>query len=135
MKKLIIALCVVILSAGIVEARPHHGPHHGSWGGPTYHFAPHHHHGSHVAAGLAIGLIGGSILNYAFNQPQTRTVTTTYAPVVVTPPIVNSQIISSPTVVTETQPCYTTTNLVTGQNTTHCNSIITSSPVVTQITN
>lgn len=129
MRKLITALCIVALSATVVQARPHGGfHHHDGRGGPTYHFAPrHHHHGRDVAAGLAIGLIGGSILNAAFAQP--RTVTTTYSPVTYTPavtyaPAVVSAPVVAPVAVSTTSPCYTTTNIVTGATTTNCSSTI-----------
>ncbi len=131
MKKIITALCIVALSATVVQARPHGGfHHHGGWGGPAYHFAPrhHHHHGRDVAAGLAIGLIGGSILNAAFSQPRTIT-TTTYSPVSYTPavtyaPAVVSAPVVAPVAVSTSSPCYTTTNIVTGATTTNCSSTI-----------
>ena len=132
MRKLLLVLCALMLCFSTAEARSHGGHHHsGHFGGPTYHFAPkhHHHHGSNAAAGLAVGLIGGAILNTVLSQP--RVVTTTayssmaYAPVVTSPSVVSTT--------TTTSPCYTTSNIVTGATATHCSStIITGNPTVSQ---
>ena len=133
MKKLLFFVCALMLSVSTVaEARPHHFHRHGGhWGGPVYHYAPRHHHGGNVAAGLAVGLIGGAILNSVFSQPRVVTTTAyspvTYAPVVPTPTIVS-------TTTTATTPCYTTSNIVTGATTTHCSStIITGNPMTSQL--
>lgn len=137
MKKFITLLCIATLMASTAEAR-HSGGHHHVGSNHGYYTIPHKHHHGNAVAGFVAGLIGGSILNYAINQPQSRTITTTYAPIsytpaVVTAPVINTQVVSSSTVVTNTQPCYTTTNIVTGQSITQCSSIISSAPVVTQI--
>ncbi len=140
MKKFIIILCAATLFATQVEARHFGGHHHKAWGGPTIHSHSHHHRGDAIA-GFVTGLIGGTLLNAAFNQPSSTTLTTSYTPVVYTNPVVTTPaIVTTPTVVSTpvaqvvpvtmtTQPCYTTTNLVTGAISTHCSSTIISSQV------
>ena len=133
MKKFIAILCMATLISTTAEAR-HFGGHHHIGGDFGHHTLSHKHHHGNTVAGFVAGLIGGTILNYAINQPRTQTVTTSYSPTVVSSPVVNTQVLSTPTVVTQSNPCYTTTNLVTGQTTTQCPSIITSAPTITQIT-
>lgn len=135
MRKFIVTLCCVLMSASLVEARPMHGGH----GAPHHHPAPvvvshrHHHHHGDAVAGFFAGLIGGTILNYAVNTPASVT-TTTYAPISYVPTTVVSPVVATPAVVsTTTQPCYTSSNIVTGATVTNCPSIITSSPIVTQM--
>jgi len=133
MKKLLFILCALMLCVSTAEARPHGGP--GHHGGPAFHYAPkHHHHGGNVAAGLAIGIIGGSILNAVFSQPRVVT-TTAYSPVVTSPALVSAPtVVGTTTVATSSSPCYTTSNIVTGATTTHCSStVITSNPVTSQV--
>ena len=141
MKKLLIVLCVLMLSISNAEARSHGWHHGGHWRGPSYHFAPHHHHhhGRDVATGLAIGLIGGTILNNVLSQPRVVS-TTAYSPVVYTPAATVPTVVSTPhivsmtTVATTSSPCYTTSNIVTGATTTQCSStIVTGLPVTTQM--
>lgn len=133
MKKFIAVLCMAMLAVSVAEARPHGGPH--GFGRPHGHHSfvvPHHHHHHNATAGFFAGLIGGTILNAAF-APR---VTTTYSPVtyaapavVATPAVAVAPVAVPAPVVTTTQPCYTTTNIVTGATTTSCSSTIISSPI------
>ena len=141
MKKLLIILCALMLSVNPAKARSH-GGHHGGHA-PRHHIsAPikhHHHHGDNAAVGFVAGLIGGSILNYALNSPSTRTYTTTtsYSPMVVSSPIVSVPSVgySTANVITTSttaQPCYTSSNLVTGASVSTCAGAIMAAPVITQ---
>ena len=143
MKKFIVILCAATLFATQVEARHSGGHHHRGWSAPSYHSHSHHHKGDAIA-GFVTGLIGGTLLNAAFNHPSSTTVTTSYTPVIYSNPVVTSPaIVTTPAVVatpitqvvpvtTTTQPCYTTTNLVTGAISTHCSSTIISSQIYIQ---
>ena len=127
MKKFLAVLCMVLMSTGTAFAGHHHGGHggHGGHGAPiVYHHGGHHHHGN-VAAGIAVGLIGGTIIN-SLLQPRT-VYATSYAPVTyaTTPTIITQPavvqapvVVSTPTIIS--QPCYRNTNLVTGATTTSC---------------
>ena len=143
MKKLLVILCALMLYVNPSEARSHIGHHSGH--APKHHISTplrhhHHHRGDNAAVGFVAGLIGGSILNYALNSPSTRTYTTTttsYSPMVVSSPIVSVPSIgySAANVITTTataQPCYTSSNLVTGATVSSCAGTVMAAPVITQ---
>ena len=125
MKKFLTVLCMAVLFASPALAKSHH--HHGGHPAPApyYHSSHHHHHHDHVGTGIAVGLIGGTIIN-ALLQPRVVN-TTTYTPVayattptVITPPtVVTSPAVVTPTIITG-QSCYTNTNIVTGAVTSNC---------------
>ena len=125
MKKFLTILCMLLMSCSVAMARPHH--HGGHYAPAPYYYGGHHHHhhGSNVAAGIAVGLIGGTIIN-SLMQPRVVH-TTTYAPIAYSPaPTIITQpavvqapvFVSTPTIIS--QPCYSSTNIVTGLTTSSC---------------
>jgi len=122
MKKFLMILCALVLLAPQAEARHTYGHHHGGHG-----VSVHHCHKGNAAVGFFAGLIGGTILNAAFNQPRASVSTTYTAPVAQVAPVAQIAPVAQvvPTVqMTTTQPCYTTTNIVTGAISTYCSNTI-----------